>query len=281
MLAGLVTARVIGKGPDGYREALELPGGSASERARRAAARAAGGAAARHERLQRPLPDRLRRARTRRSSSSPSGCGSSATSATREAAREARGRRVHRVPRNLFAGRRGGAAPAGSGSRRARSPYAAHETLAEARPSSCRDAAWSRRCARSRTRASWTRSGARRRSRDGPTRGSRRSRSWAAPRRELAWRMFELMKEAGADWVAFPSIVATGPNGALPHAEPGRRASCNAASSWSSTPARASAATAPTARARSRPASSPPSCRSSTRSAWRRSSPALEASGPA
>ena len=40
---------------------------------------------------------------------------------------------------------------------------------------------------------------------------------------DLAWRMFQLLKEAGADWVAFPSIVATGPNGALPHAHPGER----------------------------------------------------------
>jgi Xaa-Pro aminopeptidase len=40
---------------------------------------------------------------------------------------------------------------------------------------------------------------------------------------ELAWRMFELMKEAGADWIAFPTIVATGANGALPHAEVGER----------------------------------------------------------
>jgi Xaa-Pro aminopeptidase len=40
---------------------------------------------------------------------------------------------------------------------------------------------------------------------------------------EVAWRMFQLLKEAGADWVAFPSIVATGPNGALPHAHPGDR----------------------------------------------------------
>ena len=41
---------------------------------------------------------------------------------------------------------------------------------------------------------------------------------------QLAWRMFEHLKEAGADWVAFPSIVATGENGAQPHAHPGDRA---------------------------------------------------------
>ena len=40
---------------------------------------------------------------------------------------------------------------------------------------------------------------------------------------ELAWRMAELFHELGADGEAFPTIVATGPNGALPHAEPGER----------------------------------------------------------
>jgi Xaa-Pro aminopeptidase len=41
--------------------------------------------------------------------------------------------------------------------------------------------------------------------------------------RELAWRMEELLRELGADRVAFPPIVAAGPNGALPHARPGER----------------------------------------------------------
>jgi Xaa-Pro aminopeptidase len=41
--------------------------------------------------------------------------------------------------------------------------------------------------------------------------------------RELAWRMFDLLRANGADWVAFPPIVATGPSGARPHAEPGER----------------------------------------------------------
>jgi Xaa-Pro aminopeptidase len=40
---------------------------------------------------------------------------------------------------------------------------------------------------------------------------------------ELAWRMFELFRETGGDWIAFPTIVATGPNGALPHAKSGDR----------------------------------------------------------
>jgi Xaa-Pro aminopeptidase len=36
--------------------------------------------------------------------------------------------------------------------------------------------------------------------------------------RELAWRLEELFHELGADGPAFPSIVAAGPNGAMPHA---------------------------------------------------------------
>ncbi|MBA3843616.1 MAG: aminopeptidase P family protein [Actinobacteria bacterium] len=38
--------------------------------------------------------------------------------------------------------------------------------------------------------------------------------------RELAWRLRELLHEAGADELSFDSIVASGPNGALPHAHP-------------------------------------------------------------
>ncbi|HZQ16894.1 MAG TPA: Xaa-Pro peptidase family protein [Gaiellaceae bacterium] len=38
--------------------------------------------------------------------------------------------------------------------------------------------------------------------------------------RELAWRLHELTHAHGADDVAFPSIVASGANGALPHAHP-------------------------------------------------------------
>jgi Xaa-Pro aminopeptidase len=40
---------------------------------------------------------------------------------------------------------------------------------------------------------------------------------------EVAWRIQGLAREAGADGLAFPSIVASGPNGALPHAVPGDR----------------------------------------------------------
>jgi Xaa-Pro aminopeptidase len=41
--------------------------------------------------------------------------------------------------------------------------------------------------------------------------------------RELAWRMEELFHELGADAPAFETIVAAGPNGARPHADPGDR----------------------------------------------------------
>jgi Xaa-Pro aminopeptidase len=38
--------------------------------------------------------------------------------------------------------------------------------------------------------------------------------------RELAWRLRELLHAHGADELAFDSIVASGPNGAMPHAHP-------------------------------------------------------------
>jgi len=38
--------------------------------------------------------------------------------------------------------------------------------------------------------------------------------------RDLAWQFEGLAREAGADGLAFPPIVASGPNSALPHAEP-------------------------------------------------------------
>jgi Xaa-Pro aminopeptidase len=41
--------------------------------------------------------------------------------------------------------------------------------------------------------------------------------------RELAWRLGEILHEEGADRLAFPVIVASGPNAALPHHHPGDR----------------------------------------------------------
>ncbi|MBW2303866.1 MAG: aminopeptidase P family protein [Deltaproteobacteria bacterium] len=41
--------------------------------------------------------------------------------------------------------------------------------------------------------------------------------------KQVAWRIEELAREAGADGMAFPSIVASGPNSALPHAVPTKR----------------------------------------------------------
>ena len=41
--------------------------------------------------------------------------------------------------------------------------------------------------------------------------------------RELAWWIERTMRDLGAETVAFPPIVATGANGALPHASPGER----------------------------------------------------------
>ena len=38
--------------------------------------------------------------------------------------------------------------------------------------------------------------------------------------KELAWRLHELLHAHGADGLSFESIVASGPNGALPHADP-------------------------------------------------------------
>lgn len=47
---------------------------------------------------------------------------------------------------------------------------------------------------------------------------------WIRPgvtEKDVAWRLEVLMREAGAEALSFPSIVAAGPNGAMPHHRPG------------------------------------------------------------
>ena len=86
--------------------------------------------------------------------------------------------------------------------------------------SSCRRPASSRRCARSRTR---TRSTLIRRAARIADRAfeALTAETWVGrSERELAWRLRELLHAHGADDLAFDAIVASGPNGALPHATP-------------------------------------------------------------
>ena len=48
--------------------------------------------------------------------------------------------------------------------------------------------------------------------------------TWLHPgvtEKDVAWRLEVLMREAGAEGLSFPSIVAAGPNGAMPHHRPG------------------------------------------------------------
>ncbi len=48
--------------------------------------------------------------------------------------------------------------------------------------------------------------------------------AWLQPgatEKEAAWRLEILMREAGAEALSFPSIIAAGPNGAMPHHRPG------------------------------------------------------------
>ena len=82
-------------------------------------------------------------------------------------------------------------------------------------------AAWSRSCAGSRTTRSWRRSP---RPRSSPTRSGAGRWSAASPGARARGRPRRRSADprAGAE-PSFPAIVAAGPNGALPHAEPGER----------------------------------------------------------
>ena len=99
------------------------------------------------------------------------------------------------------------------------------------------------------------------------------------PEREVAAAAEARIRELGAE-PSFPAIVAAGPNGALPHAEPGA-AGRSAPTSWSSsTWARSSTATAPTAPAPSPPASRARAVARSTRPCSRRRPPPSRCSPP-
>ena len=64
---------------------------------------------------------------------------------------------------------------------------------------------------------------ARRKGRRPRSRGADRRDVDRTEREELAWRLRELLHAHGADELSFDSIVASGPNGALPHAHPTER----------------------------------------------------------
>ena len=75
--------------------------------------------------------------------------------------------------------------------------------------------------------------------------------------REVARRLEACMLELGAEGVAFETIVATGPNSAIPHHQPHRPRARAAATCSRSTSARGTAATTPTAPAPSSSAATP------------------------
>ena len=159
VIADLAAKRVIGKGPGRLPRGARVPGGDGtSEQARphERARRLDGVRAAIEEPLlvtnagQRPLADRAATARTRRCSSSPTACGSSPTSATSR--RRATGLEVVEIAARAV--REAGRAAAEAGRVRVRGSVAdvrAWAALDAGGLEPCRDAASSRRCARSRT----------------------------------------------------------------------------------------------------------------------------------
>ena len=175
----------------------------------------------------------------------------------REALADARPRRAARRPHRVR-GRRA-AARRRSGARLGRARARADDGIVEA-------------CARSRTRARSTKIRRATRAADHAFHALT-AETWVGhTERELAWRLRTLMHAHGVDHLSFDTAILSGANGAKPHAEPGDRSSSRRRSS-SPTGARGSTATAPTARARSRPGRCPPSSGAPTTSASRRSSP--------
>ena len=106
------------------------------------------------------------------------------------------------------------------------------------------------------------------------------SRSSAAPSASSRGGSSRCLRELGADGLAFPTIVAGGPNGAR-RTRSRATARSSATRPSSSTPAARSTATAPTARAPSRPARSRTSSRARTTVCLARSWPRSRPCSPA
>ena len=185
VLTALGGMRVVGKGFDGYREALAAPGGGRPMTRLGRLGAALGDAVARHRRRQCPLPDRIRelelraarRAGRRRRRSTPI----SGTARRRvpiegvefvqtRAGRRGRARRAARGEANRIRGVAYLASPSGRRSAPAAWSSCATRGLVES-PAGCQG-----------RRPSSDAIGGRRRSRTPSTRRSRRSGSWAARR---------------------------------------------------------------------------------------------------
>ena len=213
-------ARVIGKGPDGYREALEfLAGKEIDERTPvKRLGCAARRAAARDGSRQHALPDRLRE--LQRSAPRPSGRRRGAVHrlSLHRVRPRSEGVRVELLKRAIM--RELAREAEGDGAVRGRrAPVSEWQKLNGHGASSCRPPASSRAprdqgCGRGG---------------GDPRRCALADRAFEAliaekfvgrTERELAWRLRELLHAEGADDVSFEAIVASGPNGARPHAHP-------------------------------------------------------------
>ena len=213
--------RVIGKGPEGYRDALVF----LAER-RCVSSRIDRLRATLEEPLlvssagERLLPDRLRE--LERGAARRAGARAALQRLPlRRGGPGARGRRVRRGRARPLRGAGGAALGPDRLRGRACSPTRRHAAL-HARRARARAAVRARRGA--------ARGQGRGRAGDDPPRGgrsrARRSRRFAEERfigrteRDLAWRLDTLFRELGGDGPAFESIVAGGPNGARPHSRP-------------------------------------------------------------